>query len=140
MGSVGSNKNSAISTVVDYDKLESTFKEGRFSKTNAVPVFRQMSKNQYELSTADGYGTRVNGDVFYIQKVGSREWRVNWNGMLGGRGSSTLSGAKEELKNVAAIVKRMTKSQRDTQKKLMDFLKQNNGKMTAKQFRELTNS
>lgn len=142
MGSLGAKQAGGGGKVnngymIDYNAIESTFKEGKYNKTNAVPIFARNRDGGFELRTAEGYGTKINGEVFYIQKRGSREWVVNYAGMAAGQSQNTIQKAKDELlTRVAPAIQNMTQEQRDYQKSAVSFLNVNGGKVTNKQMKE----
>lgn len=139
MGSIGASKGSSGKIVnngkmIDYDAIESTFKEGKYNKTNAVPVYVHNANGGYELKTAEGYGTKVDGEVFYIQKRSNKDWVINYAGMVAGSGKS-LAEAKEKLKSVAGSVKSMGEENRAYAKAMVDFLNNNGGRVSDKEMK-----
>ena len=141
MGSVGAKQGSSGKTVnngkmIDYDAIESTFKEGKYNKTNGVPVVRTDRNGVVHLDTKEGYGTRINGEVFYIQKDANRSWVANYNGMIIGRANS-LQSAKEELQKRAGAVNNLSKEQKNGPKQIIDYLNRHGGKATKKELNKI---
>ena len=91
------------SKVIDFDKHAEKAKEGKFTKTDEVPVFGKDTKGIY-LKKTSGYMTKVNGEVFYLQKRGSRGWVINYNGLSTGRTTKSLNDAKSIVNEEAQKV------------------------------------
>ena len=143
MGSLGAKQSGTGKAnngyMIDYNAIESTFKEGKYNKTNAVPVYAHNADGSFELKMAEGYGTKVDGEVFYIQKRSNKEWVVNFAGMAAGsvtgKGAKSIAAAKEDLKKVAEYVKNMSPEDRAYAKAMVDYLNKNGGKVSAKEMK-----
>ena len=116
---------------------EPDFKEGKWTKTDKVPVMK-VNANQHVLETTTGYGTKVNGETVYLQKRGNK-FAINYKGNIANYGSAndtTLAKAKENVPKVMEMI-----NGNSNIKKLasahFEALNKNKGKISNKVWKEM---
>lgn len=132
----GEAERNAISDTGTDFMTEPSSKAGVWSKTNDVPVIKNLNGSQ-TLEKAQGYVTKVGNDNLYIQKRGS-EWVVNFKGMQAGYSKSSLAAAKTESQNVINLLQSSNGARLSSSANAQfRVLNRNGGKVSSKVWREI---
>ena len=116
-------------------------KEGVFTKTDKVPIIKNMGGDSIVLDTRPGYVTKINGETVYLQKSETgRGFMWNYAGMGMGIDNSyrSLKSMKENTSQVANIIDRNHKANSVAFKGapgVMQMLNKNQGKVDLKVYR-----
>lgn len=113
--------------------------EGKFTRTDKVPIVRTDRNRNVILDTTTGYVTKIDGQTVYLQKTtGGFAWNIAGVG-AGGKVQSFKS-AKEDSWAANIISRNKNNSVLDQLNGQLKVLNKNHGKIDARVNREFSNS
>ena len=117
---------------------EPTAKEGKFTKTNEVPIMYQ-GPDAVVINKTEGYATKINGGNLYLHKSTTGGWQYNYKGVsVGNRGRfSSLAAAKAGLGEVRSLVEGLGEKGLSTTKAMFNTLNKNKGRIARSVWKEI---
>lgn len=118
---------------------EPTAQEGKWTKTDSVPVVRKVEGARV-LEKTNGYVTKVDGETIYAQRRGRGEWAINYKGMIASPPNVKLTSLDKVKANISSVTN-VIKSN-ETARKGADvqfrLLNNNLGRIADKVYKEIS--
>ena len=136
MGAVGKSSIGGGINLKEHSKLQ----EGKWSSLSDVPEVRLRndgySKPMYHLEYGNGYGTKVNGDIVYLQQTDDNKWIYNFGGVVASQKSyNSPQDAMKDLQSFIKTFSNISQQQKDIATGSLKYVNEN-GEVSPSDFNE----
>jgi len=114
-------------------------KEGKWTKTDSVPVVRKVEGARV-LEKTSGYVTKIDGETVYAQRRGRGEWAINYKGMIASPPNAKLTSLDKVKNNTSSLMNVIKNNPRSKKSAEAQFrvLNNNLGRISDRVYKEIS--